>query len=114
MAGRVATAGPASLLAAAVIFVDGCPRPALGLLLWNPTLLVALGYVVGLALLLVGIFRLVAAGHDDSPVQFILNEKVATEFPQHAPSAVAAKMDADAYQKIRLGYGQCSQILLSF
>ena len=43
MAGRLAAAGPVGLLAAAVIFVDGCPGPALGLLRWNPTLLVALG-----------------------------------------------------------------------
>ena len=56
MAGRLAAARPAGLLAAAIIFVDGCPGPALGLLLRNPALLVALGYMVGLALLLVGIF----------------------------------------------------------
>jgi hypothetical protein len=56
MAGRLAAARPAGLLAAAIIFVDGCPSPALGLVLRNPTLLVALGYMVGLALLLVGIF----------------------------------------------------------
>jgi hypothetical protein len=56
MAGRLAAARPAGLLAAAIIFVDGCPGPALGLLLRNSTLLIALGYMVGLALLLVGIF----------------------------------------------------------
>ncbi len=55
MAGRLAAARPAGLFAAAIIFVDGCPGPTLGLLLRNRPLLVALGYMVGLALLLVGI-----------------------------------------------------------
>jgi hypothetical protein len=56
MAGRLAAPRPARLLAAAIVFVDGCPGPALGLSLRNPTLLIAFGYMVGLALLLVGIF----------------------------------------------------------
>jgi hypothetical protein len=56
MAGRLAAARPASLLAAAIIFVDGCPGPALGLSLRNSARLIAFGYMVGLALLLVGIF----------------------------------------------------------
>jgi hypothetical protein len=45
MAGRLAAARPAGLLAAAIIFVDGCPGPTLGLLLRNSTLLIALGYI---------------------------------------------------------------------
>jgi hypothetical protein len=56
MAGGLAAPRPVRLLAAAVVSVDGCPGSALGLLLRNATLLIAFGYMVGLALLLVGIF----------------------------------------------------------
>src|SRR5689334_10680856 len=57
MAGLLAPAGPAGLLAAAIVLVHGRPGPALGFLLGDATLLIALGDVIGLALLLVGVFR---------------------------------------------------------
>src|SRR5690348_15902091 len=63
MAGVLAAAGPTGLLAAAVVLVHGRPGPALGLLVGDAALLVALGDMIGLALLLVGVFRLVATGH---------------------------------------------------
>jgi hypothetical protein len=51
------------VLAAAVILVDGGPGPAFGLLLGDATLLVALGDVIRLAILLVGVLGLVSARH---------------------------------------------------
>src|SRR5687767_13659835 len=56
-------AAAAGLLAAAVDRVDGRPRAALGLAGADSAFLVALGDVLGLALLLVGVFRLVSSGH---------------------------------------------------
>ena len=67
VAGALAAAGAAGLLAAAVVLVDGCPGPALGLLLGHAALLVAFGDVIGLAFLLVGVFGLVAARHGTTP-----------------------------------------------
>jgi hypothetical protein len=62
MAGGVA-ATRAALVAAAVFLVHGRPGPALGLGFRNAARFVAFGDVVRLALLLVRVFRLVAAGH---------------------------------------------------
>ena len=59
-----ALAPGAALLAAAVLLVDGRPGPRLGFVLGDAPLLVALLDVLGLALLLVGVRRLVAARHD--------------------------------------------------
>src|SRR4029453_15379708 len=56
MAFGLAAAGP-TLLAAAAFLVDRRPGAALGPLLRNATGLIALGYVVGLAFLLVGVDR---------------------------------------------------------
>src|SRR5277367_1701756 len=56
--GMSAAARP-RFLAAAVILVDGRPGAPLGFLLRNATLLVALGDMVGLAFLLVGVFGFV-------------------------------------------------------
>jgi hypothetical protein len=81
MASRLATARPARILAAAIILVDGCPGPVFCLLFLNSTFLVALGDMIGLALLLVSIFRFVATRHDNPPVQFSLNDKAVPEFP---------------------------------
>src|SRR5678816_265059 len=67
MAGVLAAAGAAGLLAAAVVLVDGGPGPGLGLLVRNAFLFVAFRDVVGLAFLFVGVFGLVSARHGDSP-----------------------------------------------
>src|SRR5215469_8596520 len=61
-------AARAALLAAAAFLVDGRPGAPLGFLVGNAALLVALGDVVGLALLLVGVLRFVAARHREPPV----------------------------------------------
>src|SRR4051794_6008088 len=65
MTGRFA-ATRAGFLAAPVVLVDGRPGAALGLLLGDAALLVALGDMVGLPLLLVGVFGFVAARHRGS------------------------------------------------
>jgi hypothetical protein len=44
--------------------VDGCPGAAFGLALRNAALLISFLDIHGLALLLVGVAGLVAAGHD--------------------------------------------------
>src|SRR5437762_13620779 len=67
VAGVLAAARAAGLLAAAVVLVDRRPGPPLGLLLGDAALFVAFGDVVGLALLLVGVLRLVALGHGRPP-----------------------------------------------
>jgi hypothetical protein len=95
---RFAAPRSPGLLAAAIIFVDGCPGPAFGLLLRNPTLLVAFGYMVGLALLLV----FVAAGHDNPPVQFSLNEKLVKEFTNRGHCCDWGERDADERQRTSL------------
>jgi hypothetical protein len=53
----LATARTVRLLATAVVVIDGGPAAALGFLFRKATLLVALGDVVRLALLLVGVLR---------------------------------------------------------
>src|SRR5262245_8487162 len=60
MAGVLA-ASRARFLAAAIVLVDGRPGPALGLVLRHTPLFVAFRDVVGLTLLFVRVFRLVAA-----------------------------------------------------
>jgi hypothetical protein len=67
MTGHLALSGPACLLAAPVILVHGRPGPALGLLFRNAALFVTLGDMFGLAILLVGVFRFVAAGMLETP-----------------------------------------------
>jgi hypothetical protein len=59
----VRTSSAASFLAAAIILVDGRPRPALRLLIGNTASLVAFRDVIGLSFLFVGIFRFVSAWH---------------------------------------------------
>jgi len=56
-------AGAARLLAAAIILVHRRPGAPFGLLPGDAALLIALGDMVGLALLLVGIFTFIASGH---------------------------------------------------
>src|SRR5690606_20948888 len=67
LAGLLAAAGP-RLLAAAGRLVDRGPGATLRLFLADAALLVALLDVAGLALLLRGVARLVAARHDRSPL----------------------------------------------
>lgn len=62
----MATAG-SGLLATTAFLVNGGPGAALGLLLGNATVFVALLDVVSLALLLVGIGGLVTLRHGTSP-----------------------------------------------
>src|SRR5262249_22585960 len=67
MAGALAAAGAARLLAAGIVLVDRGPGAPLGFLLADALLLVTFLDVLGLALLLVGVFRLAALGHERSP-----------------------------------------------
>jgi hypothetical protein len=61
--GILAAAG-AGFLAAAIVLVDGGPGAAFGFLFGYATILLAFGYVVSLALLLVGISGFIPSGHD--------------------------------------------------
>jgi hypothetical protein len=60
----------AALVAAAAFLVDGRPGPPLGLMLRHAALFVAVGDMIGLAFLLVGVFRFVAARHSAPPVRW--------------------------------------------
>src|SRR5688500_11120754 len=59
----------AALLAAASFLVDGGPGAAFGFLSFDATLLVTLLDVLGLALLLAAVTRLVAAWHGAPPIE---------------------------------------------
>ena len=65
--GRPASA--TRLVSSARFLVHGCPGPALRHGFGGSAILIALRDVFRLALLLVGVFRLVAAGHAQSPVE---------------------------------------------
>src|SRR6185312_14623085 len=56
-------ASGAGLLAAMSLGIDRRPGAALGLLFRDATVLIAFGDMIGLAFLLIGVFRFVAAGH---------------------------------------------------
>jgi hypothetical protein len=64
MAGMRALARAALALAAAVVLVHRRPGPALGLFLVDSALFIGLGDVPRLAVLLLRVFRFVAARHD--------------------------------------------------
>src|SRR5439155_15762158 len=59
-----------ALLAAAALLVDGRPSPPFGFLLGDPARLVALGDMIGFALLLAGVFGLVTTWHDHPPLRY--------------------------------------------
>jgi hypothetical protein len=61
-------ASRAGLVAAARLLVHRCPGTAFGLFVADTAILIAFLDMLGLALLLVGIFILVALGHHASPV----------------------------------------------
>src|SRR5271165_4702091 len=63
MARRFPSFGSACFLPAAVVLVDGGPGSSFGLLLRNAATLIAFRNVVGFALLLIRVFRFVAAWH---------------------------------------------------
>src|SRR5579871_1888579 len=58
-------AGPAGLTTT-IVFIHRGPGPPFGLFRGNAALLIALGYVVGLAFLLVSIFAFIASWHVNS------------------------------------------------
>jgi len=78
----LAAAG-AAFLAAAGHLVDGGPGAPLGLVFWDAALFVAFLDVLGLALLLVGVARFVAAGHGSPPKLRLLFEQ--RRFARHVP-----------------------------
>src|SRR5690606_33452134 len=63
MSGGFAATGASRLLAAAVVLVHGGPGAPLGLVLGYAALLIPLSDMIGLALLLAGIFGFFAAWH---------------------------------------------------
>jgi hypothetical protein len=67
MSGTAASTRSAWFFAAAVILIDGGPGPPLGFFLRNPPLLITFGDVIGLALLLVGVFRFATTRHGIPP-----------------------------------------------
>jgi hypothetical protein len=82
--GRMARVGSATRAAwhftAPIVFVDGRPRASLGFGLRHAALLVALGDVVGLAILLIGVFRFVSAGNRSFPQRFAVTEPERSKF----------------------------------
>src|SRR3984893_14765894 len=74
MAFRLASPRSA-LLAAAALFVDGRPSPSFRFLFGDAARLLALGYVIGFALLLVGVFGFITTWHDH--LRCIMNAKLA-------------------------------------
>jgi hypothetical protein len=61
MARQIPSPGGADLLAAAVVLVDGRPGAPFGFVLWRASAFIALRDILGFALLLVGVLRLVSA-----------------------------------------------------
>jgi len=96
MAGMDASTRAAGRLAAAVVFVDGGPGASLGFLFGDAAPLVALGDVVGLAFLLVGVFRFVAARHAALPGQAAPARTVRQPFAGRDGSRTDARLDCAA------------------
>src|SRR5208282_4475628 len=59
-----------ALLAAAALLVDGRPGPPFCFFLGNAPRFVALGNMIGLALLLVGVFGFISTRHNDTPLHY--------------------------------------------
>jgi len=63
MAVALALSGSARPLAAAIVFIDGCPGSPLCLFLRYSPILIAFSDVIGLAFLLVRVFGFIATRH---------------------------------------------------
>jgi hypothetical protein len=80
---RFSVSPAAGLFAAFVDLVDGRPGPAFGLAAREAALLITFLDVLGLTFFLVGIFRFVAAGHEN----LLINSNAALSEPRPSDAA---------------------------